>query len=348
MPDFTKKIHIGFDVNENDVSKVQKIVEHLQKSGNISAISVDAKTIKTINDLSKELSEQEKIYERQVDHVHEIQSAVEETSESVKDGKTSSFMKMFSEEFKSSFGIPDFTKEGLTSAGVSISIKAINSSLDFISDQFSKANESLSEMVNYSRLTDSSVREQAFKYGLSSEQNYALTKALQSVGVSDYETLLMWGDETQRKRFNERFEHFMQSYDTSLKYEELNYKWQDAQTDFQDHLRRWLIDNDESITKLIDTGILIAEDLMNLFTAVGSLVTPIIDAISWIAGTNRSNQIANAVTGSIQQVGGQTINNFNFDTTMNGISPQNAPHLSNYVTHEYEQVIQSLTRGARK
>lgn len=112
--------------------------------------------------------------------------------------------------------------------------------------------QEMNVMLKYSQLTDASIRNQAFNYGLSSSENYALSRTMNALGLQSEEDLYYMNSQ-QRAEFQKRFSTYIEKY-TSLydagffsQLQEFNYRMQDFQEQVQYEFIEFFMKNENEI-----------------------------------------------------------------------------------------------------
>lgn len=215
---------------------------------------------------------------------------------------------------------------------------------DTIKSAFSDAWQELNNMLEYTRLTNATIREQAFTYGFTVPENYAFSKASQLLGISSEEDLMYMSD-TQRAKFYEKFneysEKYSKLYDSGFFSDLENYNWemQEFREDIQFELIQFFMDNKDLITSAMHGLIDLAE-----FT---------VSALGWIVrtlGGGEQRTISERMAAQREALGitnnqtNMTTNttNVNVDNTFNGVSKQDQTWLANAGSMTYQQIIDAL------
>lgn len=248
----------------------------------------------------------------------------------------------FKEALKSSmFGSKSDTS-GWTKAGDALGsgIKKVGAwALDKFEELLSSALDEIDNLLKYSLMTDSSVRDTKFTYGFSSAQAYGFDKALNMLGISEDD--LMYMNPQQSQKFREAFTKYTEKYNqlADSGFFEKQLEYQIEMNEFKEDMKLevvgFLMDNKELIKTVLETSLKFMETTVKSFGWV-------VDILSNVFTVNDS--IGRADAGSI-------LNNYSTRTTVNqtnnfnGVGSADKSWLANAGQMTYEQIIQTLNQG---
>ena len=194
--------------------------------------------------------------------------------------------------------------------------------------------EEMDNMLNYSLLTDSSVRDLKFSYGFSDAQAYGFDKALGALGISEEDLMYMNPQQSQmfRDAFTKYTEKYSQLSDSGFfeKMLEYNVEMNEFKEDLKLQVVEFFMNNKETIKTALNVGM--------KFMDIG------IKAFGWIikyfsGGTEGIGQadVSGVLTNYSTKNTSVSVNN-----TFNGIQQKDRPWLQNAGQMTYEQMIQAL------
>lgn len=209
-----------------------------------------------------------------------IEELTNKQNELMKDYSETEIEKKLAEEDLKTNKSVNWAQQG-KEVGERISDKMMNVLTSFLKGFKNVLSDALSEfdeMSQYSLETslrvNSSVREQALQYGLSSSENYAFSKAKNVMGITSEEDLYMMTP-AQQERFANLIGKYTNQYqkisDKNLfaKYEEYQAAVQDFQDEFQMEVIEFFAENKDTIISVMNF-------LMECLSAI-------LDAVSWIS-----------------------------------------------------------------
>lgn len=198
--------------------------------------------------------------------------------------------------------------------------------------------DELHNVVDYSRLSNKDVREQAFEFGFSPAENYAYSKAMDVMGLSGFEDLYFL-TENQWKRFNENFEKFQERY-TRL-YDEGFF---DAVEDFNYQMAEWEEDLKYTFLQFVVDN---KEDVMDLLDLVENILETTVKMTSWWFGESagakrrrRASEVAEIIgTGNSTTTKNTTVT---FSPVFNGVGSETKASLDTSLSLVKEQILLAL------
>lgn len=224
------------------------------------------------------------------------------------------------------------------SVALSILSKIAEKALKKLKEIADDSVDELHNVVDYSRLSNKDVREQAFEFGFSPAENYAYSKAMDVMGLSSFEDLYFL-TESQWKRFNENFEKFQERY-TRL-YDEGFF---DAVEDFNYQMAEWEEDLKYTFLQFVVDN---KEDVMDLLDLVENILETTVKMTSWFfgesAGTKRrrrASEVAEIVgTGNSTTTKNITVT---FSPVFNGVGSETKASLDTSLSLVKEQILLAL------
>lgn len=217
-------------------------------------------------------------------------------------------------------------------------IKKAVAEIKKISDKVIKVLEKVQNVVDYSRLSNKDVREQAFEFGFSPAENYAYTQTMDVMGLSSFEDLYFL-TENQWKRFNDNFEKFQGRY-TNLydegffdAVEDFNYQITEWEEEMKYEFLQFLVNNKEDVMDFMDLG----ENILEL----------ILKITSWLVGEGegvkrrrRASEVAEIVgTGNSSTTKNITVT---FSPVFNGVGSETKASLDTSLSLVKEQILLAL------
>ena len=202
--------------------------------------------------------------------------------------------------------------------------------------------DELHNVVDYSRLSNPAVREQAFEFGFSPSENYAYSKAMDVMGLSSFEDLYFL-TEKQWKRFNDNFEKFEERYSNLYdegffeSVEDFNYQLAEWEEEMKYEFLEFFVDNKELIMGSLD----VLTELLGYVTA----------ATRWLlktfGGTSQDldeRKRARRVAEIINTQNGSTTKNttVTFSPVFNGVGSETKASLDTSLSLVKEQILLAL------
>ena len=218
-----------------------------------------------------------------------------------------------------------------------VATKTVNE-IKKISAKFLKEFQKVQDLVDYSRLSNPAVREQAFEFGFSPAENYAYTQTMDVMGLSSFEDLYFL-TEKQWTRFNNNFEKFQERY-TKL-YDEGFF---DAVEDFNYQMAEWEEDLKYTFLQFVVDN---KEDVMDLLDLVENILETTVKMTSWFFGESagakrrrRASEVAEIVgTGNSTTTKNTTVT---FSPVFNGVGSETKASLDTSLSLVKEQILLAL------
>lgn len=202
--------------------------------------------------------------------------------------------------------------------------------------------DELHNVVDYSRLSNKDVREQAFEFGFNPAENYAYSKTMDVMGLSGFEDLYFL-TEKQWKRFNDNFEKFSERYSNLYdegffeSVEDYNYRLAEWEEEMKYEFLEFFVDNKELIMGSLD----VLTELLGYVTA----------ATRWLlktfGGTSQDldeRKRARRVAEIINTQNGSTTKNttVTFSPVFNGVGSETKASLDTSLSLVKEQILLAL------
>lgn len=316
MPDlnsFVKTIDIKFDIDSNDVQDIHNILEGLQDDARFDLSEIDEDKIKSVRDLMKKLQNQTLQW----------------------DGTGGLFGAIGQAGMK---GVRQYAADKFTDKLKSIGYDFIDKTKQVFSDAWNE----LSNILSYSQLTDSSVREQAFTYGFNPAENYAFSKSLDFMGLSGIDDMF-YMNQQQREKFLGLFtkyqEKYSSLYDTGFFDTMQDFKWemQEFKEDFVYSIADFMMENKDAIKTTMQCIIDVSEWILTVFASFINAIT---------GNDKRTESDKAAMRAAIFGTNNTTTTNNNmnmkFDNTFNITESTNQEALSHSGAMTYESIIRAL------
>lgn len=316
MPDlnsFIKTIDIKFDIDSDDVQDIHNILEGLQDDARFDLSEIDEDKIKSVRDLMKKLQNQT----LQWDGTGGLFGAIDQAG-----------MK----------GVREYATNKFTDKLKSIGADFIDKTKQVFSDAWNE----LSNILSYSQLTDSSVREQAFTYGFNPAENYAFSKSLDFMGLSGIDDMF-YMNQQQREKFLGLFtkyqEKYSSLYDSGFFDTMQDFKWemQEFKEDFVYSIADFMMENKDVIKTVLQCVIDVSEWILTVFASF----------INSITGNNKRTEsdkaaMRAAIFGTNNTTTTNNNMNMKFDNTFNITESTNQEALSHSGAMTYESIIRAL------
>ena len=224
------------------------------------------------------------------------------------------------------------------SVALSILSKIAEKALKKLKEIADDSVDELHNVIDYSRLSNKDVREQAFEFGFSPAENYAYSKAMDVMGLSGFEDLYFL-TEKQWTRFNNNFEKFQERY-TKL-YDEGFF---DAVEDFNYQMAEWEEDLKYTFLQFVVDN---KEDVMDLLDLVENILETTVKMTSWFFGESagakrrrRASEVAEIVgTGNSTTTKNTTVT---FSPVFNGVGSETKASLDTSLSLVKEQILLAL------
>lgn len=220
MDKFTKIIDVKFNVDDGSYKEVFNKIKVLSNGLKLNFSSVS----KGLKIFSSDMSE---------DSTH-----------------LSSTLKSFTKEFGDVLGsFSNGWKEGTANLATKFLTK--------LGNIFTESLNELDNLLKYSQLTDSGIRETKFTYGFSSSQAYGFDKAKSMLGISSDEDLMYMNDQ-QQQQFRDAFIKYSEKY-TKLadsgffeKIQEYNVEMEEFKEDLKLEFVDWFMNNKDMIKSTLN------------------------------------------------------------------------------------------------
>lgn len=310
--DYSKGISVSLKINEKDIKEFKSILKQIEDGQ-----ETDINRLKEILKTGKSSEKKEK-KEKEAEEG-------EEQSYTFKDFAGKALGMDFNTSFKVQF------LEGL--AGV------LNNALKKLESILGDSWDELNTMLDYSRLSNREVREQAFEFGFSPEQNYAYTKAMGIMGLTDFEDLYFL-TESQWERFNKNFENYSNKYSELYDngffdtLEDYNY----TMAEFEEEIKMSFVEMFINNKDIIIAG----------FKALMTITDAVLSLLRFFVGGKKSERQLNAeINEEIARIrGSQNVTNksqsVTFSPTFNGVGTDVQKQLNTSLTLVKEQIIAAL------
>lgn len=203
---------------------------------------------------------------------------------------------------------------------------------------FSDAWKELGNILKYSQLTDTSVREMKLGYGLSDSQAYGYSKALEVTGISSLEDL-MYANEQQRSLFEQAFEKYSDRYSDLYDsgffstLQEYQVEMNEFKEDLKLQVVEFFVDNKDVIKGGMIALMKLSEITLDILNKIGSLF-----------GSSKSSSLAMS-SDSVRNYQSTKSTNISIDNTYNGVGREDRSWLANAGSMTYAQIINALKGG---
>lgn len=334
MDSFTLKETISFDYDKDSLKRVE---EQASKIG--ESMKLDKETLDKLKDefkLSEQISQLKQVLKRFEGVEGEAtESLVNQINEQIEKLEQLRSPKKEEDEKESSWISDSLSglKDSLITELKSLGTKFLNS----LKNIFIGGIDELKKMVDYSKLTNSSIRDLKFTYGFSSAEAYAFDKAKEIQGIQSDEDLY-YMDEGQRERFREDIikytEKYNQLYDSGTfeKIQEYSFEMKEFEEDLKLKVVEWIMNHKDVIRKGMD--------------AIMKLTDFTLSALSSIARTLGAEKSQDEVLANTESIISNYTNSknitFNNVNTYNGANDSGKSLFEKSFTSNIKQVEQAI------
>ena len=193
-----------------------------------------------------------------------------------------------------------------------------------IKDLFKSAIEEVSNMLEYSQLSNAHTRELAFGYGFSASEAYGWDKAMSMLGFQSEEDLF-YANTQELQQFREAFEkysnYYNDLYDSGFfeQLQEYQFEMQDFKNEMQMEIISFFMNNKDAIMATMRAILTIAEWVVQGFSWLMGFfdereVTTSSDIVGQYVTNNQSNVSNNQITNN------NTFNNVDSSTSSSVLS----------------------------
>ena len=334
--EFLKQIKIAFGIEETSYNRTQKLIEDLGKTITFDFPDETAEAIRnlqeevaeearqTLEDSKQELQDlleglakgeitlDDKVKEQISDLTDEIQVLSELLEERDEKEREETLAELFKRFQKNDFGNEHI--EYLVAK-----LKALLKKLwEDIKETIKESWEELSNVLNYSLLTDSQIRESKFTYGFSDAEAYAFDMAKNLLGIKDEDLYYM--SEEQWSKFTEKFNEYATRYDNLYDagffktLQEYNWATQEFEEDLQYSIMQFFVDNKDLIIDVLHATMDFTEGALQALSSILKKLTPIQEmtaaeraaAISQVINSQQYSSKSLNMTNNINTVASET------------------------------------------
>ena len=330
MDEFYKKISLGVELNKTDMRSVRKSLQDLGEG------IFDEETLQKIEkSLDDNVKKQTVIAKLQRD-IETLRKAGNKEAKKGIDELQKELDKLVPKDMGSELTKATSVKKLFTDLTTSL----VSSLVRSLKSLFNDALERLNNMQQYSRMTDSSVRDLKLSYGFSSAQAYGYSEAMDLLGIGSMEDL-MWADQQQLEMFRRAFNEYTEYYEEVMTPEftqaqlEYQFEMRKFKTDMQTTLIKFFVDNEDAIVVTMKGIMSIAQVVINIFSW---LTEHFGGGRSEAAVARDTSSIINQYKTSSRNVSANVTNTYHISQN-DPAAVQNASNLA------YKQAIDVLKRG---
>lgn len=357
MKEYVKTLKFDIKIDNSKMTDIERRVERLKvddlfsdkEQDNLKKIQdayrqmqINLEKIETIKESIAELSELDTNEAKELTKQLQAQlKTLQSTSTKSDKAGFSSIGQDFKSEISKMFGSQGRVGESLAQ-GVK---KIADTFVEGFKDMMSEAKAMFEEMASYdlgnSLFSNSSAREQALQYGLSDDQNYALTQTMNALNMKSEEDL-MYMNEAQREKFAELMGVYSARYNKLenegffQEYQEFQLEFKQFKEEMQMDLISFFMENKETIKSVMKMSVSFMKGALEFFDFMLKLfggqrtenerAAATSDIISNYTSANTANQ-----TTSVQ-----------IDNTFNGVGNNDRQSLVNAGELTYQQIIKAL------
>lgn len=361
MKEYVKTLKFDIKIDDSKMTDIKRKVESLKVNDLFSdkehaslkkiqeayrQMQIHLEKIATIKASIAELSELDTNEAKELTKQLEAQLETLTSTESAKSAKSDnagfgSIKQDFKSEIRNMFG-----SQGTVGKSMAQGVKKITDKfVDGFEAMMKAAKAMFEEMASYdlgnSLFSNSSARAQALQYGLSNDQNYALTRAMNALNMKSEEDL-MYMNAAQREKFAELMGIYSARYN-KLENEAFFQEYQEFQLEFklfkeemQIDLISFFMENKEMIKSAMKMGISFMKGALEFF-----------DFMFKLFGGTRTDYERTSMTSDIvsnytsANTASQTTS-VQIDNTFNSVSNNDRQSLLNAGELTYQQVIKAL------
>ena len=346
MKEMTKNIKISFDVDKVKYREVDKLMRKLGKNLEL----VDDADVKKLEEMMGKFKENE--FRIDGSEAKEVLAQLEKlrqrgflNKDDLKVFKRESAFEQFGKGFKGEMpNLSQYNAEWLGAKSAELLTKTIKKVGEEIKDTLIKSYEKLNELLDYSRMTNKTTRENLFTYGMSASESYGLERAMTFVGIDDLEDVI-WLQADQQKAFQEKLlqetQRYQKLYDSGYFEKMQQYQWdmQNFRDEVEYDFMNFFVNNKETIMQALQ---LVAGAAKTGVQLLGVLVQGLVgrQTLSDEDRAARTKEMFYAGTG----LKGSNVN-VNIDNTFNNVAHSDQTWLANAGEMTYEQLIRALSKG---
>lgn len=357
MKEYIKTLKFDIKIDNSKMTEIERRVERLKindlfsdkEQDNLKKIQdayrqmqINLEKIETIKESIAELSELDTNEAKELTKQLQAQlKTLQSTSTKPDKAGSSSIVQDFKSEISTMFG-----NQGTVGESLAQGVKKITDTFVVgFKNMMSEAKAMFEEMASYdlgnSLFSNSSAREQALQYGLSNDQNYALTQTMNALSMKSEEDL-MYMNKPQREKFAELMGVYSARYNKLenegffQEYQEFQLEFKQFKEEMQMDLISFFMENKEMIKSVMKMSISFMKGALEFFDFMQRLfggqrtenerAATTSDIISNYTSANTANQ-----TTSVQ-----------VDNTFNGVGNNDRQSLVNAGELTYQQIIKAL------
>lgn len=358
MKEYIKTLKFDIKIDNSKMTDIERRIERLKindlfsdkEQDNLKKIQdayrqmqINLEKIETIKESIAELSELDTNEAKELTKQLQAQLKTLQSTTSTKPDKAgfSSIGQDFKSEISKMFG-----RQGTVGESLADGVKKITDTfVKGFKDMMSEAKAMFEEMASYdlgnSLFSNSSAREQALQYGLSNDQNYALTQTMNALSMKSEEDL-MYMNPTQHEKFAELMGVYSARYNKLenegffQEYQEFQLEFKQFKEEMQMDLISFFMENKEMIKSVMKMSISFMKGALEFFDFMLKLfdgqrtenerAATTSDIISNYTSANTANQ-----TTSVK-----------VDNTFNGVGNNDRQSLVNAGELTYQQIIKAL------
>lgn len=298
MEKYTKTIEFNFDVNEKSKKKVDSLLSSLEELKTINVEGLDKDNISSIKDLVTSLKDTQNLGVKRPNakaslNTNKINSSEYQSMLSILTDFKTSVDRFMSRNFQALLDIGNNLKRILIPT-------------------FSDIKSAADEILKYSKLSNSDVRDTALSFGFNSAQTYAYQQTMDLLGLNSFEDLY-WLNSQESAKFKEKFTEYQGRYaglnDSGMlsSYQDLQWQVEEFKEDLSYLALQFIVDNKDIVIEafdwindalqfVIDHKDEILDTMDSIMTGIKNTVTTISDSLGVIstAITDVKTAISNA------------------------------------------------------
>ena len=329
MNEYTEKILLEFGIKKGSLESIKQSIDNITKAQDVK-FNINKEDYKNVDKLVKDFK---RAMEFDVINPRKWAKAL---AEAEKEANKSALRKFFTGDKNE-----EITKESMMIHAVEKVRGVLEEGFKSLKKLFVEAWNDIQELIDYSKLSTKSTREQMFSYGFTFAENYAFDKTMSLLGLQDIDDLWYMNQQEEakfREKFAEYTARYTQLYDQGFFAEMQEYNWE--MEEFKEDLKydfiQWFVDNKDTIKAGLDAIMSIAKFVLN-----------ILGAIVGGGGTVTESEKAAKTADILNTYGNHygNVSNVNVDVggvTNNYARTQVDPSVANPAEMTYRQILQVL------
>lgn len=245
MEKYTKTIELNFDVNEKSKRNVNALLSSLEELQTIDINGLDKDSIGSVKELVKSLKEAQNPNAKRPN----LKTSLKSLTGTINSSEWQSMLSVLT-DFKTS--VDRFLNRNFEAL-----LEIGNSLKRVLIPTFSDIKDAADEILTFSKLSNSNVRETAFQFGFNSAQTYAYQNTMDLLGLNSFEDLY-WLNSQEKAKFKEKFVEYQDRYnglnDSGMlsSYQDLQWQVEEFKEDLSYLALQFIVDNKDIVIGVFD------------------------------------------------------------------------------------------------